>query len=415
MNTSELLSGIAVVIDDAITTTPRGSADIDSGEDLIWRIVHWFEAEWNMPFVKQNSLPQPTSWPNLLRSASFVLLDWRLWGTGEEGGTGGETLRLSVIQDIMDFLKCARENLVPVFILTNEDPEEVKVELNKLPKEVYDEQAPGTNFVFVVRKTTFWSGTDVDVAMLREWVYGNASVYALKTWHRVLDGAKSELFQVMCRRSVNWPRVFWQTYRTDGAEPSASLTNLISDSMQGRMRLDAFEEEHLGQPTDDVPGDELRRLIAETSFRANSMLPAEEVRCGDLYAGSRQRYWLNLRPDCDCIPRNGGDVADIDIYCVQGKRLRPIDLQDKFSNGHFLERVSEAVVFGIHDGNSILFRFDQLWVCKYSEIRDQRIGRLLHPYVTRVQQRYALYTQRQALPRIPDKAIDVAPTPPTSE
>ncbi|MDE0617544.1 MAG: hypothetical protein OXH87_08140 [Rhodospirillaceae bacterium] len=393
------------MIDDAITTTPRASDHIDNGEDLIWQIVHWFESEWKMPFVKQNSLPHPACWPNLLRSASFVLLDWRLWGTGDELGTGGETLKLSVIQDIMNFLKCARENLVPVFILTNEDPEEVKEELNKLPKEVYDGKAPGNNFVFVVRKTSFWSGTEVDVAKLREWVYGNASVYALKTWHRVLDDAKSELFQAMCRRSVNWPRVFWQTYRTDGAEPSASLTNLISDSMQGRMRVDAFHEEHLGEPTDDVSADELRRLIAETSFRTDSMLPAEEVRCGDLYAGSRQRYWLNLRPDCDCIPRNGGDIADIEIYCVQGKRLRPSELQDKFSKGHFLERVSEAVVFGVHDGNSILFQFDKLLVFKYSELKEIRIGRLLHPYVTRVQQRYALYTQRQALPRIPDAAV----------
>ena len=407
MKTSELLSGIAVVIDDAIT--PHASDDIDSGDDLIWQIVHWFEAEWKMPFVKQDSLPHPDSWPTLLRSASFVLLDWRLWGMG------GETLRLGVIQSIMDFLKCARENLVPVFILTNEDPEEVKEELVKLPKDVYDEQASETNFVFVVQKTKFWSGSEVDVAKLREWVYGNASVYALKTWHRVLDGAKSELFQVMCRRTVNWPRVFWQTYQIDGAEPSTSLTNLISDSMRGRMRADAFEDEHLGKSTDDVSADELRRLIAETSFRANSMLPDDEIRCGDLYARSRQKYWLNLRPDCDCIPRNGGDAGDIDVYCVQGKRLGPSQLQGKFSNGQFFERVSEAVVLGVHDGNSILFRFDKLRVCKYSDIRTQRIGRLLHPYVTRVQQRYALYMQRQALPRIPVEAIDVADTPPSSE
>ena len=55
-------------------------------------------------------------------------------------------------------------------------------------------------------------------------------------------------------------------------------------------------------------------------------------------------------------------------------------------------------MFGVHDGNSILFHFDKLLVCKYSELREKRIGRLLHPYVTRVQQRYALYMQRQSTP-----------------
>ena len=171
------------------------------------------------------------------------------------------------------------------------------------------------------------------------------------------------------------------------------------------MRVDAFEEEHLGGQASDVSAEELRRLIAETSFRVDNVLPNDEVRCGNLYAAEGRRYLLNLRPDCDCIPRNGGDIADIDVYCVEGKRLKPGELRKIFKNGHFEERVSQSVVFGVAEGSSILFQFDKLRVCKYSEVRGQRVGRLLHPYVTRVQQRYALYIQRQALPRIPDAAV----------
>ncbi len=114
---------------------------------------------------------------------------------------------------------------------------------------------------------------------------------------------------------------------------------------------------------------------------------------------------MNLRPDCDCIPRNGGDIGDIEVYCVEGKRLKPGELRRLFKNGHFEERVSQSVVFGIVDGKSILFNFARLRVCKYSEVRERRVGRLLHPFVTRVQQRYALFIQRQALPRIPDAAV----------
>ena len=136
-------------------------------------------------------------------------MDWRLWGAG------GETLKLSVIEDIKDFLTSARENLVPVFILTNEDPEEVTAELGKLPDDVFDEPAAGTNFVFVEQKSTLLvRNVGRRGTRLREWVYGNASVYALKTWHYVYSTVrKSELFQAMCGRSVNWPRVFWETYR----------------------------------------------------------------------------------------------------------------------------------------------------------------------------------------------------------
>ena len=401
MDTGELMSGIAVVIDDVVGA-PFERGEANGGEDLIGQIVEWFETEWKLPFIKMTTLPKAAFWPNLLRSASFVLLDWRLWGAG------GETLKRSTIDDIKKFLTTARENLVPVFILTNENPDDVTEELRKLPHDVYDEGAAATNFVFVKQKSGFWTGTSVDVGTLQAWVYGNASVYALKTWHRVMDGAKSELFQAMCRRSVNWPRVFWETYRTDRADPSVSLTNLINDSLRGRMRVDAFEEKHLGGDAGDVSGDELRRLIAETSFRDADVLPPDEVRCGDLYKGEAKKYWLNLRPDCDCIPRDGGEIGDIEVYCVEGKRLTPGELRKLFQNGHFEERVSQSVAFGVVDGKSILFNFARLRVCKYSEVGEQRVGRLLHPYVTRVQQRYALFIQRQALPRIPDAAVSDA-------
>ena len=263
--------------------------------------------------------------------------------------------------------------------------------------------------MFVQQKIGFWNRGEVDVGTLTEWVYGNPSVYALKTWDRVMDGARSELFREMCRRSVNWPRVFWQTYLTDQTDPSSSLTNMINDNIRGRMSANAFENKYLGGEAEDVSGDELRKLIAESSFRRNNVLPADEVRCGDLYKGEGRKYWLNLRPDCDCIPRNGGDVGEIEVYCVQGKRLNPSELRKlSFRNGHFEEHVTESVVFGIVDGKSILFDFAKLRVCKYSEVREQRKGRLLHTYVTRVQQRYALFIQRQALPRIPDVAVNGA-------
>ena len=91
---------------------------------------------------------------------------------------------------------------------------------------------------------------------------------------------------------------------------------------------------------------------------------------------------------------------------MRGKRLRPRELEELFSNGHFEERVSQSVVFAVLEGGrSILFDFTQFRVWKYSELRKVRIGRLLHPYITRVQQRYGLFVQRQALPRVPDSAV----------
>ncbi len=403
MNTKDLMSGIAVVIDDALTyDSPTEGGDDESG-DLIRRIVNWFEIEWKLPFVKLRALPNSESRTNLLRSASFVLLDWKFWGSG------GEMLKQDVIKKIGDFLISARENLVPVLILTNENIDDVRDELRKLPREVYDEEADVNNFVFVLQKNELWAGELVDAGTIEAWVYGNTSVYALKTWGRVLGSAKSELFQIMSKRSMDWPRVFWKTYREDGADPSASLTNLINDNVKGRMRVDAFDKEYFDNKADDVSREELQRLIAEASFRGSESLPMDEIRCGDLFKVENKKYWLNLRPDCDCIPRDESAIGDVDLHCVEGKIIRPGALSNMFKNGHFEERVNQSIVFGVVDGKSILFDFAKLRVCKYSEVRSQRSGRLLHPYVTRVQQRYALFIQRQALPRIPDAAIQQVP------
>ena len=184
-----------------------------------------------------------------------------------------------------------------------EDPEEV---ISHLPVEVFEEPSTRRNFVFVASKNSLWSDGSVNVGVLDQWVHGNASVYALRTWEQVLAKAKRELFRGMCERSVDWPRVFWKAYVADSAEPSASLTNLISDSLHGRMVMDAFEEEYLGGEFEEVPDDELKNLISETSFRKQNFLPSNEIRCGDLFKCSEGRL-AEPASDCDCIPRWGKD------------------------------------------------------------------------------------------------------------
>ena len=319
MEIGKLMSGIAVVIDDAVECGAWSVQDAAPGDDLINRIVDWFERNWNLSFVKALDIPGEEQWENLLRAASFVLLDWRLWGDG------GDAAKRHKIAEIVSFLRAARGKLVPVFIFTNDEPSDVTAEL---PEEIYREEDARRSFVFVRDKVGMWADDSVDVGVLKSWVDGNASVYALKTWDRVLDEARNELFHAMCGRSMDWPRVFWDTYRADGAEPSASLTNLINESLRGRVRLNAFETEHLEGETEGVGDVELRELIAETSFRRQ--LPEDEIRCGDLYRGSGGKYWLNLRPDCDCIPRDGGCAGDVELHCVQGKKLGPAGLSRAF-------------------------------------------------------------------------------------
>ena len=41
----------------------------------------------------------------------------------------------------------------------------------------------------------------------------------------------------------------------------------------------------------------------------------------------------------------------------------------------------------------------------YSDVKENKKGRILQPFIRHITERYALYIQRQALPRIPSQAI----------
>ena len=238
MDLKELMTGIAVVIDDALDEAGADRGEPGDDGDPIFRIVSQLEAEWNLPFYKASAMPPENTWPGLLQSASFILLDWRLWPPGadhrEQAGVASN----------LRFLERAKDYFVPVFIFTNESVEDVA---DRLPETVYPAESPEKGFVFVRNKADLLTEGTLDVDAINHWVRRNASVYALKTWSCVFQGAKRELFSSMYTRSPDWPRVFWKAYADDGVDPSSSLTHLINDSLRGRMRTSAFEAEILGE------------------------------------------------------------------------------------------------------------------------------------------------------------------------
>ena len=398
MELKNLMSGIAVVIDDAIENAATDEEGKAGNQDTIVQIVERIGEEWNLPFYKVNELPPERTWANLLQAASFILLDWRLWPSG------ASQLKRDGIKKNIQFLEQAQDHFVPVFIFTNESLDDVK---DALPQTIYRRDSPEESFVFIRRKASLLSDGSLDSRAIEEWIRGNASVYALKTWEQAFHDAKKELFSSMYARSPDWPKVFWKAYSDDSVDPSSSLTHLINDSLLGRMQTNAFDAEILATPPAEVPREDLQALIGETSFRPQGTLPGNEIRCGDLFKQSNGKFLLNLRPDCDCVPRHDQNIDRVKLYCVEGEEMNDKDIGEKYRNGHFEERVWESIAFAACEGKSVRFGFNKLRVKRFAEIKNQRVGRLLHPYLTRIQQRYGLYLQRQGLPRIPEAAVSI--------
>ena len=395
MELKSLMSGIAIVIDDKLENASINEKDQDGNGDRIVEIVERIGQEWDLPFFKSSEMPSERMWDNLLQAASFILLDWQLWPTGaphlEEVG----------IEKNVQFLERAKHYFVPVFIFTNESVDDVE---EKLPETLYQKGVPEKNFVFIRQKIDLMIENFFDFNAIENWIRQNASVYILKTWEHAFHIAKKELFGSMYARSPDWPKVLWKAYNDDEVDPGSSLMNLINDNLRGRMRTGVFETAIFADPPFDVPQEDIQALIGEASFQPNASLPGDEIGCGDMFRLTQGKFLLNLRPDCDCVPRDGESDA-VELYCVEGKRIGNAELARIFHQGHFPERPWESIAFCIYERRSIRFNFRKLRVKRFSDLRGQRVGRLLHPYVTRMQQRYALYLQRQGLPRIPEEAV----------
>ena len=401
MNIENLMSGIAVVIDDAF-----GENSSDGDQDRIVQLVNDIEANWKIPFYKTHEIPSHKKIrENLLKSASFILLDWHL------SKNGGATLEDADIKKNIQFLEQAKDYFVPVFIFTNANPSDVSA---ALPDSLYNKDRPERNFIFIKQKENLIEGALFD--SIKDWIQKSASVYTLKVWEQAFYEAKKSLFSSMYAKSPDWPKVFWKSYKDDHVEPSSSMAHLINNILIGRMELDIFKEEIAPLEISDCLKQDIQSVWEEASFIQKGNLPANSVKSGDLFiekSESDEKYFLNIRADCDCIPRNRTKIDSVELYCIEGKTMTPEQVEELFMTeyGTFNEQENQAIVFGIHDGKTIRFKFRKLVLRKFSEIKNNRIGRIIHPYITRIQQRYALYLQRQGLPRIPQEAIQADSEP----
>jgi len=119
------------------------------------------------------------------------------------------------------------------------------------------------------------------------------------------------------------------------------------------------------------------------------------------------RLGINIRPDCDCIAREGADSDQVKLYLLRGSRITNNKVLERCDSkyGTIRESHAESVIFGLTGGTTVSFQFKDLLMDNWGAWKDDRIGRLLPPFLTRLQQRYAAYLQRPGLPRIPKAAL----------
>lgn len=402
MDIKKLLSGIAIIIDDKIKK--------EDSNDLILKIRDQLK-ENNISILEYEDLPADSEIQNF-KNISFILLDWELFERPEKGMQMDET---PFINNNIKFLKeFEKVSFTPVFIFSNQSPDSI---IRKLSDEgLYNEDS--NNYIFIKQKQDLLSDDDDNLLFteIENWLKATPSIYVLKEWECSLNNAKRDLFWSFYGINHNWPSVLSKTFSGDGSDVNYELGNFIYKNISARTKQITFDDDILNKDDENISKEDIRSVLEAERFIKNDVLP-EMPFTGDLFVyevdingSSENRYYLNIRPECDIAIRLGG-TGNPDLYCLKGCVINESRInsnnEDKilFEKGSFIEKSNNTYIPFIADGKIIEFFFKEIKIKKWNAIKDTRIGRLLPPYVTMVQHRYAFYLQRQGLPAIPEKAI----------
>ncbi|MEZ2416366.1 hypothetical protein [Luteibacter sp. RCC_6_2] len=395
--------GVAVVIDDSIGT---------EGDDLINEIIQGIK-DGGGHTVNLTSLPDDTADLDNFSNVSFFIMDWNLSGFGFGITIDKKGKDAQAAANIAFLKRLGQHRHAPVFIFTHNNVDEVRQYL--VDADLYPDD--GSEQHLMVRDKAEVGAKVYDV--LNQWAEKTPSALVLKKWERDHVKALNAFFADFHDRNPYWPVMLWQTFEKDEVGAANELGHLISRLVTARMPsldvdlkpfvegLDAVQaanaEAYQKALLEVLQGE---RVVPGTHLEKESFAP------GDFFVkeeNGERRYFINIRAECDCVIR--GKTKDAQLYLLKGRELLGDDLAKKinFAMGNLNDQHNEEIVFAMHDGKAIRFGFRDLKVVKWNEFKDHRAGRLLSPFITRLLQRYAAYSQRPGLPRLPAIVLGAEP------
>lgn len=445
MNVKKLFSGIAVIIDN----------EIEEKETLIYKIKTTIINS-NIPVVTYKDIP-PVETVESLKNASFIILDWNFFDDpfGEVGEelvklSGATELKNQKQEEIIEFIKLLLDELfVPIFVFSGVDINEVEDALCE--KRVYNKGK--TNRIFVKSKTDVESEEQL-FQCIEEWLKKMPSIYAMKEWESVFQTTKNRMFREWHEYAPQWVSVIWQMLAADSSEVQDEFGEFLTRNIVNRIQMFHFEESLFAlEGKSEVK--ELKKVIERERYIEYPDNVPEQAYTGDLFRDG-DTYYLNIRAQCD-LARKDDRVC---LYLIKGKELDANDIVTKdihfvsegilrfpnrsytlgniqemckmvkcnqeefekefqelneqfkmyrnqafFNNGEILEKKPEVILACVDNGKILKFRID-LTMKRFKELKDKRIGRVLPPYITRIQQKCSQYIVREGTMPIPREIFD---------
>lgn len=402
MNIEELFAGIGVVIDDKVF------ARDEQNPDHILSIVDLLENTYHFPLVKYSDLPSNEKLA-MMGNISFLLLDWEFDTREEVFGEGGLDVSIgNRFKDanekrVIEIVKEVSQNsLVPIFIFSNQSGETIIKALDKADVDTTKTQ------IYVESKSAL-VGEGQLLAKIGMWVDSHSGVYVAKAWDNAFNKAKNQFFAELANNTSHWPKALFNAAMVDSTEPGEEITQAISQNVISRMQPIEISQEQVNKDTATPSKDEVLGIM-KGQFFLEKAVDASLV--GDFYAvkepGHSEKYYINIRPTCDCVGRVENDGLMYLLTCTQLTGKKSAELYN-VKDGHFNETVGCAIIGPLYKGKIYHINFRTIEIVKYDDWKEKKVGRILPPIINHVTERYSLYVQRQALPRIPKELIPDLP------
>lgn len=434
---AKLFKGVGIIIDDEVHTDEKEK-----------RMVSTIQAA-GIPVAVYDEIPD-TSTIESFGNISFVILDWDFSKKIKFlDVTIGDELVKDKRRTILVFLKTLMDKIfVPVFLITGQNFSDVKATLKDAG--LYSDDTP--NRIMLKSKIDVFD-YDSLIHCVQNWIETTPSAYVLKLWEKDAVQAKNNMFLALYGASSNWVGILLDLLKKDSKNNvnavNHDFNNLLTNNFVGRMA----DENYFDIPCDnkiEVRHDELRSILqGERYIKYNKDYYSDVSYVGDLYKKENSgEYKLNIRAQCDLIResdpylylisgteidrskiakqptiklKNNGTHNVLHLYDqeyvlddlisydrdkrgVFNKDIQKYNNYFLFYNGAIIEKNNHSIITCIDEKDVIEFDYKNFEIMKKSTLNDEYmlIGKIIPPYITKIQNSFSSYIVREGIMRIPE-------------
>ena len=339
-----------------------------------------------------------------LAHCALIVLDWDLLdldpGVAAPAGLKEENDRSQC--ELVDRLLKLSPN--SVFIVSADSPDDIRRKLAS-----FGLGASKMLRVSVTSKADYTSGSVL--AQLEAVLRSHAGTFALSRWDVAYDLGRREFFGEIQEIAPDWAPVLWAAFGSDSVAPDKDFAEVIARNILNRMRPVDFETDATGTASDM---DSVRRIIHRSSVIPASSLNPMQLSPGDIYVSAAEdmppaQIHICVSADCDLARRPGADsseVVSVPAILLKAKLIAPSEYRRERGvlrvNG---DRDSSrmAILEVLTEGADPYRVLYSSWeVISLPSVELVRIGRLLDPYTTLLQEGFGAFLHRRGLPHLPD-------------